>query len=61
MKTKHFFYCLAVLAVLLVACKKEISDPYVPVTGITLNYENLTLFQGDTITLIAIVQPDRGV
>jgi hypothetical protein len=56
MKTQHFFIVLAVLAVCFTACKK---DPIsIPVTDITLNYEELTLIPGDTITLIAIIQPD---
>ena len=30
----------------------------IPVTGVILNYEELMLIPGDTVTLIAIVQPD---
>ena len=60
MKTQHFLCCLAILAVCFTACKKEISETYVPVTDIMLNYEELALAPGDTITLIAIVQPDSA-
>jgi len=60
MKAQHFIYCLAVVAACFTACKKEITETYVPVTGITLNYEELTLAPRDTITLIAIVQPDSA-
>jgi len=56
MKTKHFFYGLLTLAVLFTACKKD--EKTTPVTSITLNYEELTLIPGDTITLVATVQPD---
>ena len=64
MKTKHFLCCLALLAVCFTACKPDKEEPELPieipilVTGVTLNYEELTLIPGDTITLIAIVQPD---
>jgi len=53
MKLQHFFYGLLTLAVLFTACKKDI-----PVADITLNYEELTLISGDTIMLIATVQPN---
>jgi len=56
MKTKHFFIVLAAVAVCFTACKKD--EKATPVTGITLNYEELTLIPDDTITLIATVQPD---
>jgi len=61
MKTKHFFYGLLTLAVLFTACKKDekttpVTD--ISVTDITLNYEELMLIPGDTIMLIATVQPD---
>ena len=60
MKTQHFIYCLAVIAVLFTACKKD-KDPEkgqdIPVTGITLNNTELMLAPGDTITLIATVEP----
>jgi uncharacterized protein GlcG (DUF336 family) len=65
MKTQHFFCCLAVLAVCFTACKRDKEEPEkieeptsIPVTGITLNYEERTLLPGDTVTLIATVQPD---
>jgi len=56
MKTKHFFIVLAAVAVCFTACKKD--EKATPVTGITLNYEGLTLIPGETATLIATVQPD---
>ena len=62
MKTQHFFYSLLVLAICFTACKKDKEGPEIPtpvaVTGVTLNYEELTLVSGDTITLIATVKPD---
>jgi len=62
MKTKHFFYCLLALAVFFSACKPDKEEPEIPipVTGITLNYAELTLLPKDTITLIATVQPDNA-
>ena len=64
MKTQHFIYCLAVIAVLFTACKKDkdpekgqVQEQNIPVTGITLNNTELTLVPGDTITLIATVEP----
>ena len=56
MKTQHFFIVLAAVAVCFTACKKD--EKATPVTGITLNYEKLTLIPEDTITLIATVQPN---
>ncbi|MDR2972270.1 MAG: Ig-like domain-containing protein [Bacteroidales bacterium] len=67
MKTQHFFCYLAVLTICFTACKPDKEDPKIeepekniPVTDITLNYEKLTLIPGDTITLIATVQPDSA-
>jgi len=64
MKTQHFLCCLALLAVCFTACKKDKEGPEIPtpvaVTGVTLNYEELTLVSGDTITLIATVKPDNA-
>jgi hypothetical protein len=56
MKTRHFFIVLAAVAVLFTACRKDAD--VISVTGITLNYEELTLIPGDTIALIATVLPD---
>ena len=58
MSKKHFFCYLAVVAVLFTACKKDAN--VIHVTEIMLNYEELALIPGDTITLIATVQPDNA-
>ena len=73
MKKQHIFYFLAVFVVLFTTCKKEIPEvpdvpdiPDIPVTtdipatGIMLNQNELTLIPGDTITLMATVQPDSA-
>jgi len=52
MKPQHFFYYLALIAVLFTACKKNIS-----VTGITLNKDSLYLTFGETEILIATIHP----
>jgi len=64
MKTQHFIYYLAVVAVLFAACKKDKEsekeqeqEPDIPVVGITLNQTELMLALGDTVTLIAIIEP----
>jgi len=63
MKTQHFFIVLAVIAILFTACKKDKEQEQeqdIPVTGITLNKTELMLELGDTVTLIATVQPDSA-
>jgi len=62
MKTQHFIIVLAAVAILFTACKPDKEEPEIPipVTGITLNYAELTLIPKDTITLIAAVQPDNA-
>ena len=61
MKTQHFFIVLAIIAVLFTACKKDKEQEQdIPVTGITLNKTELMLALGDTVTLIATVQPDSA-
>ena len=58
MKTQHFIYCIAVVAVCFTACKKD--EKTTPVTGITLNKNELALMPGDTATLIATIKPDNA-
>jgi len=59
MKYRFFFYYFAGLAILFSACKdNEIPvDTNIPVTGVTLNKTELSLAPGDTLTLIATIQP----
>ena len=63
MKPQHLIYCLAVMAVLFTACKKDKDkeeEQEISVTGVTLNQTELTLLPGDTVTLIATVEPDNA-
>jgi len=61
MKTQHFIYCLAIVAVLFTACKKDKEqEQWIAVTGITLDKNELFLVLGDTATLIATVEPDSA-
>jgi len=63
MKTQHFIYCLTIVAVLFTACKKDKEQELeqgIPVTGVTLNKTELMLAPGDTVTLIATVEPDSA-
>ena len=63
MKTQHFIYCLTIVAVLFTACKKDKEqgqEQGIPVTGVTLNKTELMLAPGDTVTLIATVEPDSA-
>jgi len=52
------------LSAVFTACKKDKdgkgSNDVIPVTGVTLNKETLTLGVGDTDTLIATIQPDNA-
>jgi uncharacterized protein YjdB len=60
MKPQHFIYYLAIITVLFTACKKNINENHIPITGITLNQNELALVPCDTATLITIVQPDNA-
>ena len=54
---KYLFLSLAIFAVCVIflTCKKEVS-----VAGISLDKKMLELFPGDSITLVAIIQPDNA-
>ena len=66
MKTQQFFIVLAVVTVLFAACHKEPTEPKekpkdpIPATDVTLNTNALTLLPGDTVALMATVQPDSA-
>ena len=55
MKTRHFFFWIAIIAVLVTACKKDVE-----VASVTLNTNALALMPGDTVTLIATIKPDNA-
>ena len=63
MKTPPIFYILALCALLFTACQKESKEKPqnpIPVTGVSLNINELTLVPGDSTTLIVTVQPDNA-
>ena len=56
-------FAILVSAALLFACEripKEIPDPVVSVTSVTLNKTSLTLIEGEEETLVATVKPDNA-
>lgn len=56
MKTKLYILLWMCCSVLLVACEGD--DPIIEVTGVTLNKSVLSLDEGESETLIAIITPD---
>jgi len=59
---KQVFYLItfAALMMAVTSCKKDGGNKDIPVTGITLNNETLTLGVGDTETLVATVKPNNA-
>lgn len=61
MKTKLYFFLWVCLSILLVACVDDDIEPdVVSVTGVSLNKTALTLKEGESESLIAIVTPDNA-